>query len=317
MNIFDFVNAAKALTTTEEVVALVDQFIAANTLVELVSLRQGLEELVGKPIISDDKTYLNLMGHTVLLAKDIPTIQIPDDKGLGNVQFPPRRMKSMNADFEGIMPGVDQMLYDQANAKALAQTEERVMAPAVATFDHNTNLPLAKKLLPVSNLADQSELDTPPPQHKYPFKLTGMHGDRGVICTVIPDDQMPLDKEGNRAEIVINDSPCFKLPETLTGPRSLWNSLSGKEAPEGFNVTIPALMEGDVYHRTHVTSDNRVLHIAHNSAGNQAIYVCTQNGNTIMREVIMKNYNLLKSNHETAAEKYANTLSYENPKNKG
>lgn len=36
------------------------------------------------------------------------------------------------------------------------------------------------------------------------FKATGSHGDKGVICKVVPDSHMPVDQEGNRAEIVMD-----------------------------------------------------------------------------------------------------------------
>lgn len=36
------------------------------------------------------------------------------------------------------------------------------------------------------------------------FKLTGCHGDKGVICKIIPDEHMPVDEDGNRAEIIMD-----------------------------------------------------------------------------------------------------------------
>jgi len=311
MNIFDFIKDLADVEGNEAIQKFVMDFWNQASAEDRASIVLGIDQMQGhmRKVV---KSFWGFCG-----------IHITGDwVSIGGVSYaitPHRHVKGMNADFEGVMPGADQLIYDAMNAKANAETAGLIHPGQQEQMDiRGEGLDLA--LLDHDCLTSQCLTDKGRAalgEHKYPYKLTDMHGDRGVICTVIPDDQMPLDKEGNRAEIVINDSPCFKLPEALTGPRSLWNSLSGKEAPEGFNVTIPALMEGDVYHRTHVTSDNRVLHIAHDSAGNQAIYVCTQNGNTIMREVIMKNYNLLKSNHETAAEKYANTLSYENPKNKG
>jgi len=314
MNIFDFVNAAKALTTDEEVVALVDKFIAEHGPVSLAELRTGLEEVIGGRLICDDKVYLTHMGNFVRQVKNIPIVQIPEDHALGNVQFAPRRMKGMNADFDGVTPGVDQLIHDAMNAKGNAETAGLIHPGQQEQMDmRGENLDL--DVLDQSCLTSQCLTDKGRAalgESKYPFKLTDMHGDRGVICKVIPDDQLPLDKEGNRPEIVINDSPCFKLPTSLVGPRSLWNSLSGKEVPEGFNVTVPTLMEGDVYHRTHVTDDNRVLHIAHDPAGNQAIYVCTQNGNSIMREVITKDYDVRKHSYVPVTKKYIDGLAYEN-----
>lgn len=33
-------------------------------------------------------------------------------------------------------------------------------------------------------------------------KMTGLHGDKGVICDIRPDDEMPIDEAGNRADVV-------------------------------------------------------------------------------------------------------------------
>lgn len=224
----------------------------------------------------------------------------------------PKLFTGMNADFEGIMPGVDQMLYDQANAKALAQ--------AASAIDPTGMHPLSQEPLPPEltalspdeiagyiNTALTGSYDSRP-QHK--FKLTDRHGDRGVICTVLPDDQMPLDKEGNRAEIVIFDNPAFKVPVSLLDHRSVWNSLSGEPAPEGFDITIPTLMEGDVHHRTHVTSNCRVLHVAHDPDGNQAIYSCTQRGLLMMRQLIKKGFNLQE--YLPLTETYTGSVEQEN-----
>ena len=42
------------------------------------------------------------------------------------------------------------------------------------------------------------------------FKLTGMHGDKGVICDVWEDEDMPLDASGNRAEIIMDSQSTIK-----------------------------------------------------------------------------------------------------------
>lgn len=36
------------------------------------------------------------------------------------------------------------------------------------------------------------------------FKLTDLHGGKGVICSIVPQSQMPIDENGNRAEIVMD-----------------------------------------------------------------------------------------------------------------
>jgi hypothetical protein len=69
--------------------------------------------------------------------------------------------------------------------------------------------------------------------------------------------------------------------EYIAGPRSIWNSLSGSPAPEGFNVTPPEMSQGDTLHRTHVTSASLILHVAYDIMGDQAFYVCDRRGNLI------------------------------------
>ena len=38
----------------------------------------------------------------------------------------------------------------------------------------------------------------------YGFKLTGMAGDKGVICQIVPEADMPVDENGNRADVVMD-----------------------------------------------------------------------------------------------------------------
>lgn len=42
------------------------------------------------------------------------------------------------------------------------------------------------------------------------FKLTGMHGDKGVIVAVWDDEDMPIDASGNRAEIIMDGDSTLK-----------------------------------------------------------------------------------------------------------
>jgi hypothetical protein len=36
------------------------------------------------------------------------------------------------------------------------------------------------------------------------FKLTCCHGGKGVICSILPDDHMPVDEAGNRADVIVD-----------------------------------------------------------------------------------------------------------------
>jgi hypothetical protein len=84
----------------------------------------------------------------------------------------------------------------------------------------------------------------------------------------------------NNDPMVFPEKDANGLPKDK--PRSIWNSLSGKPVPEGYVVTPPQLEEGDTLHRTHITSDDSVLHIAYDRNGDQAFYKCTRNGNLLV-----------------------------------
>lgn len=42
------------------------------------------------------------------------------------------------------------------------------------------------------------------------YKLTGCHGDKGVICDIRPDEDMPVDASGNRAELIMDGTSTVK-----------------------------------------------------------------------------------------------------------
>jgi len=84
----------------------------------------------------------------------------------------------------------------------------------------------------------------------------------------------------NNDPMVFPEKDANGLPKDKV--RSIWNSLSGKPVPEGYVVTPPQLEEGDTLHRTHITSDDSVLHIAYDRNGDQAFYKCTRNGNLLV-----------------------------------
>lgn len=42
------------------------------------------------------------------------------------------------------------------------------------------------------------------------YKITNMHGGKGVICSVLPDDQMPIDADGNHAEVIMDPLTVIK-----------------------------------------------------------------------------------------------------------
>ena len=48
------------------------------------------------------------------------------------------------------------------------------------------------------------------------FKLTGRDGQKGVICRIVPDEDMPIDDQGIRAELVID--PASAVARMTMGP---------------------------------------------------------------------------------------------------
>lgn len=49
----------------------------------------------------------------------------------------------------------------------------------------------------------------PPVEVRNGFKLTGRFGNKGVIAKIIPDDQMPVDEQGFRADVIIGSLTVF------------------------------------------------------------------------------------------------------------
>jgi len=77
----------------------------------------------------------------------------------------------------------------------------------------------AKQILHASNPANRIKLlykKTPVTQYRLVittlceitptigFKLTCCHGGKGVICSILPDDHMPVDEAGNRADVIVD-----------------------------------------------------------------------------------------------------------------
>jgi hypothetical protein len=77
------------------------------------------------------------------------------------------------------------------------------------------------------------------------------------------------------------DAETVGLGRLSGTPRSVWCSLSSHPAPEGFDLTPPEMTDGDVLHRTHILSNDCVLHIAYDRNGDQAFYQCTKQGNLV------------------------------------
>jgi hypothetical protein len=55
-------------------------------------------------------------------------------------------------------------------------------------------------------------------------KLTGLHGDKGVICQVWPDEDMPVDAWGNRAELI---APALSTMDRMNIGRPIEHEVNG------------------------------------------------------------------------------------------
>lgn len=66
-------------------------------------------------------------------------------------------------------------------------------------------------------------------------KLAGRHGNKGVVALVLPDDEMPRDKEGNAVDIVMNP---LGVPGRMNAGQVLETSLSHVAIHEGSPLAV-------------------------------------------------------------------------------
>lgn len=75
-------------------------------------------------------------------------------------------------------------------------------------------------------------------------KMSGSYGNKGVISQILPDDQMPQDKDGNAMDILF--SPLGLI--SRCNPAQLHETLLGKVARKtGKPEIVPAFYKGDLY----------------------------------------------------------------------
>lgn len=118
-----------------------------------------------------------------------------------------------------------QSLYDEwrrlyrerGNALRTTPHFHNLIVEAISVVGRNSQAPQDK----INRLYRQAQLDdwhatfvieyeiTP----SIGFKLTGCHGNKGVICKIVPDHEMPVDDAGNRAEMMMD-------------PLSPWNRMN-------------------------------------------------------------------------------------------
>lgn len=152
-------------------------------------------------------------------------------------------VRSLNADFEGVMPGADQLIHDGVNAKAIEEsclTSQCLTDKGRALLEGKpANQSAALRRNITERLEEWAEETIFPadlvPKHHFKltdrngdmgvipsdmtynpkFSITDQHGGRGVVVKVIPDDQIPKENDGNVADIVIIDysSSPFRRPD--------------------------------------------------------------------------------------------------------
>jgi DNA-directed RNA polymerase beta subunit len=76
-------------------------------------------------------------------------------------------------------------------------------------------------------------------------KLTGLYGDKGVISAIIPDEQMPVDEEGRRIEIIENPLSLFRRNPSLL--LAGWLGLVAEKTGKRYLVNIEPDKIPDLY----------------------------------------------------------------------
>lgn len=69
------------------------------------------------------------------------------------------------------------------------------------------------------------------------FKITGMHGDKGIIVEVRPDEDMPVDALGNRAEVIMDGDSTIKRMN-IGRLYEIYINASGKEVTRNVREMI-------------------------------------------------------------------------------
>ena len=67
------------------------------------------------------------------------------------------------------------------------------------------------------------------------YKLTGIYGDKGVICRILPDDMMPVDELGNRAEVITDSMSTISRMNLGRSYQSYMGALSRDNRIRLFN----------------------------------------------------------------------------------
>ena len=167
------------------------------------------------------------------------------------------RLKRENGDWISLSPEFNQLVTDAIAMTTMA--ERRQISP---TYNRQT--------LDDWMVTIVFEYDVVP---TIGFKITGMHGNKGVICKISKDEDMPVDAMGNRAEIVMdalsivkrmNPSVTTELYINASGwatqqrlkqiiaPQTPAAFEAGRQYVQGFYEIVSPPMDGAV--KKHVTN---------------------------------------------------------------
>jgi len=175
--------------------------------------------------IYDDLTYgiPNARIIDINIRHDVNLKNPPTPKGM-ELQ-PDKYWNSIKQYYKSILE-VYNKLYSARRENLLLTFEfQRLVVEAMSYLDFDDN-PATKFIdksgrlskLKIQKTFKRSEIDdyrvevimetviTPKPG----AKITDLHGGKGVICDVWPDDQMPVDKNGNRAELIMDGDGTIK-----------------------------------------------------------------------------------------------------------
>lgn len=171
---------------------------------ELAMVEQGINDLREVDFIFDKLTYAAGAGGRVV------DIRVHHDVVAGQGPFggmdeqPEKYDRARRQFYQSILDVERRLRRERGDALRLTPELSRMIVEAQAVMDHDQQRIV--KLYRQAPLDDWRvefviEYDITP---TVGFKLTDCHGGKGVICNVAAPEQMPVDADGNRADIVMD-----------------------------------------------------------------------------------------------------------------
>ena len=150
--------------------------------------------------------------------------------------------------YQSIFDEYRRLLRERGKSLRLTPQFHNLVVEAISVVGRNSLAPQDK----INRLYRQSPLDdwhvtfvieyeiTP----TIGFKLTGCHGNKGVICKIVPDADMPVDDAGNRAEIYMD-------------PLSPWNRMNPGALAETYLNACRRDLGYEIQRTLGISSDDR------------------------------------------------------------